>query len=56
MVGKSVEFIWNAERLPGGCSEFPSTRIQSCETQAKHAVEVRHWYILNFGTGKCGCY
>jgi hypothetical protein len=31
MQGKSVDFIWNADRLPGGCSDFPNTHLQRCD-------------------------
>jgi hypothetical protein len=29
--GKSVDFIWNAERLPEGCSDLPDTHVQRCD-------------------------
>jgi hypothetical protein len=30
MKGKAVDFIWNADRLPGGCSDFPATHLRRC--------------------------
>jgi hypothetical protein len=31
MAGKSIDFIWNADRLPEGCSDFPSIHMHRCD-------------------------
>jgi hypothetical protein len=31
MAGRSVDFLWNADRLPEGCSDFPATHMRHCD-------------------------